>query len=377
MKAQLAKQDLDTEAADVNAELRSLQERKNNIPKRQLDLRSSLCRDLRLAPDALPFAGELIAVRETEADWEGAAERLLRSFALSLLVPETCYRAVSDWIDRHQRGRLVYYRVPDLAAAARVPPPGAATLAAKLEIKDTPFASWLARELARRADAECVPALAEFRGAGTAITMAGQVKGGARHEKDDRYRIDDRRRYVLGWSTERKTGALLERARTLSTRNAKAEADLSACQQAVAAAIEHRGICLALDQTRDFAEIDWQSAVNKIADLRVEHAKLTAASAGLIRLDTELVTVKQEITLAEGRHAAVSQALGGVSSKISDAEAEQGDTRLVLAEPQCEACRAGISPRSGTCSRRPGTSRGAPPRPVTRRRPPRRARSST
>src|SRR5258708_2800708 len=44
------------EAAEVNAELRSLQERKNNIPRQNLDLRALLCRELRLPSEALPFA---------------------------------------------------------------------------------------------------------------------------------------------------------------------------------------------------------------------------------------------------------------------------------------------------------------------------------
>ena len=39
----------------------------------------------------LPFAGELIAVADDSREWEGAAERLLRGFALSLLVPDSLY----------------------------------------------------------------------------------------------------------------------------------------------------------------------------------------------------------------------------------------------------------------------------------------------
>ena len=60
----------------------------------------------------MPFAGELLQVREEERDWEGAAERLLRSFGLSLLVPDECYARVAGWVDaKHLGGRLVYFRV--------------------------------------------------------------------------------------------------------------------------------------------------------------------------------------------------------------------------------------------------------------------------
>ncbi len=52
-----------------------------------------------------------------------------------------------------------------------------------------------------------------------AITRAGQIKGGGgRHEKDDRFRIDDRSRYVLGWSNQRKLDTLLAKAEGLNNR---------------------------------------------------------------------------------------------------------------------------------------------------------------
>src|SRR6266536_81018 len=190
-------------AAELNAELVSLRSRTSSIPKRSLDLRQLLCRELQLAEPELPFAGELIQVRPEESAWEGAAERLLHSFALSLLVPDEHYPAVSDWINDHHLGaRLVYYRVP-ARAAVRGPARGSETgprggpdgrlLFAKLEIKDTEFYPWLERELSIRAGFDCVETMAEFRRAPKAITKAGQIKGsGGRHEKDDRTRIDDR-----------------------------------------------------------------------------------------------------------------------------------------------------------------------------------------
>ena len=116
----VAQAELRNEAKELNDELTSLRSRDSSIPRRHLDLRQWLCAELALDAAALPFAGELIRIRPEEKAWEGAAERLLRSFALSLLVPETHYAAVSDWInDHHLGGRLVYYRVPRKVARHR------------------------------------------------------------------------------------------------------------------------------------------------------------------------------------------------------------------------------------------------------------------
>jgi uncharacterized protein YPO0396 len=335
-KASVAKQQLDTTASELNTELLSLQQRGSNIPKRQLDLRASLCHELQLEEDTLPFAGELIAVREEESGWEGAAERLLHSFALSILVPGEHYRAVSDWINGHHLGgRIVYYQVPAAAMTSRAAPPrlGNTTLAAKLEVKDTPFAAWLERELASRADLECVETMAQFRRATRAITKAGQIKGGSRHEKDDRYRIDDRSRYVLGWSIERKKEALLAQAAYLAMRLADAERLQGTHQGALKSALARSQTLAALTQTHEFAEIDHQSVASLITDLRAEHTRLKEASSTLAKLDAHLGEVRKQIKAAEESRSAADGKIGGVNDAISRAEATGQGARDVLAEP--------------------------------------------
>jgi uncharacterized protein YPO0396 len=343
IEARVAKQQLDDEAAEVNTELRSLGERKSSIPSRQLDLRARLCRELRLDEDILPFAGELIAVRPDESDWEGAAERLLHSFALSILVPGEHYGAVSDWINGHHLGqRVVYYQVPAADRARRAAPPRLArtTLAAKLEVRDTPFAAWLERELARRGDLECVETMTEFRRATRAITQAGQIKGGSRHEKDDRHHIGDRSRYVLGWSNERKIEALLAEAADLATRLAGVERVRDEHDQAVKSAFTRSQTLAGLAQTHEYTEIDYQSAADRIAELRAEYAKLKEASVTLAKLDAELGEIRERIGAADSAQSAAGEKLGGVNGSISDAEATAIQARLILAEPAGEAASA-------------------------------------
>jgi uncharacterized protein YPO0396 len=326
---------LEEEAAEVNAELRSLQERKTSIPKKQLELRAWLCGALRIDEETLPFAGELVSVREDETAWEGAAERLLHSFALSLLVPDAQYAAVSDWIDSHHlKDRVVYYRVPEPSRARQAPAyHGPDVLAAKLVIKETPFADWLENELARRADHQCVGTMAEFRRLPKAITKAGQIKGGGgRHEKDDRFRIDDRSRYVLGWSNQGKLDALLRQAAALNARINAVAAQQESHEKAHNTAIE-RGLTLAgLDETREFADIDWQSLVNRAERLKAEQRELEAASTELARLNAELESVQNQIAAADSRVREAGDAIGGLKAQHQAASAVAREARHILAE---------------------------------------------
>ena len=145
-------------------------------------------------------------------EWEGAAERVLRGFGLSLLVPQdvvrgACRTGSTSTISAASSSTI---GCPPTVSLQDTRTPPAEALAHKLDIKDGPFYDWIERELRRRARHVCVDTMDEFRRHDGALTRAGQIKAqGGRHEKDDSHRIDDRRHYVLGWSNEQKIDALL------------------------------------------------------------------------------------------------------------------------------------------------------------------------
>ena len=211
------------EHEQLSAEINSLKLRRSNIDDRQIRIRAAMCAALGLDAQKMPFAGELIQVRENERAWEGAAERLLRGFGLSLLVPDAHYKAVADWVDaNHLKGRLVYFHVYARKPAS-LPERRPDSLVKKLIIKtDSPHYDWLENELAHRFDVACCDTQEQFRREARAITRAGQIKDpNGRHEKDDRYRIDDRSRYVLGWDNSAKIAALEAQCRLLETHMGK------------------------------------------------------------------------------------------------------------------------------------------------------------
>jgi uncharacterized protein YPO0396 len=284
--------ELERSAESVNTELKSLAGRQSNLPARSLALRDELSADLALDPDSLPFAGELLQVRTDAAAWEGAAERVLRGFATSLLVPNEHYAAVAEWINRRHLGiRFVYFRVPDRLGRPRAIDRTSAhpVLADLVEIRPgTTFEPWLRNELANRADHVCVEATSEFARFDRAITKEGQIKSRDRHEKDDRSRIDDRRSYVLGWTNEAKVDALIAEAQEIARRIEGLEEQLTAPDGRRG---EVQGILtdLARLAERDRWEVlDWATVDAEITRLQAEHERIRSSSDALAALTTEL-----------------------------------------------------------------------------------------
>jgi uncharacterized protein YPO0396 len=337
---------LDQESQEINDEIVSLRERRTNIPLTSIRIRTALAEALDLPEDDLPFAGELIQVRPEHTDWQGAAERVLHGFALSILVPADHYAAASAWIDqRHLGARVVYYRVaPRLAQRPLREPeiqPDGRLLAELLEVREGRYAAWLTEELTRRAGYVCAESLEEFQHARRAVTRAGQVKSpDGRHEKDDRHRIDDQSRYVLGWSNQQKIDALLDRAGALNRRLLRLDADAKEVAARRGAADDRRSVLDRLTVRDDWTELDWQACVAAIARLSQEKQELESASTELAEVTRLLDETGRRLEEAD---AALEQAVGErgrLDGRLEDiARRSHRHQALLDAAPDLEATR--------------------------------------
>jgi uncharacterized protein YPO0396 len=300
----------------LNVEVDSLRRRRSNIDDQQIQIRAALCGALDISEDEMPFVGELLQVRDDERDWEGAAERLLHGFGLSLLVPDEHYKKVVEWVDRHHlRGRLVYFHV---RAARRGELPGLHpdSLVRKLSVRpDSPFYDWVERELAHRFDVACCATQEQFRREARAITRAGQIKDpSGRHEKDDRHRIDDRSRYVLGWSNAAKIAALEAKLRALEARMGEIGERIAKVQESRKLLGERLEAFARLEEFVEFEDLDWGGVATEIAALADERQRLESASDILQQLNQrlqqaggELATTEKELDTAKDRRSRVEQ----------------------------------------------------------------------
>ncbi|MFZ9034915.1 MAG: ATP-binding protein [Francisellaceae bacterium] len=279
----------------LNTEIDSLKSRKSNIDRMQINIREKICQDLNITESELPFAGELVQVKEQEKAWQGAIERMMRSFGLSLLVPEAHYQQVCAWVDENElKGRLVYYRIKETRQRPSTESLHSHSLVYKLAIKpDSKFYAWLEHEISRRFDMACCETQEQFRREKRAITLNGQIKAqGERHEKDDRFSLSDRSRYILGWSNKEKVAALEGRRKTIEHRMADiglAISKLKKDEKSLQIQRDHIG---KLEEYQQFEEIDFKPLVLEIDTLKTELNELESSSDLLKTLTVKLQSLE-------------------------------------------------------------------------------------
>ena len=341
--------DLKTQCDELEAELQSLRQRRSNIPRRMLDLREAICRASGLAEETLPFAGELIQVRPEGRDWEGAIERLLHNFGLSILVADADYARVAEWVDRTHLGeRLVYFRVRDIRPADH-PALHPASLVRKIALKpDCGFYNWLEAELARRFDYACCDTLDQFRRERQAITRTGQIKAGnERHEKDDRHRIDDRSRFVLGWSNEDKIAALEMQSHEIERRMRTVAGRLADLEKQRKELQGRLGTLQKLGMFDSFRDLDWQPLAAEIERLDRERRQLEEESdvlrtmqRQLSDLETAVEKTQRDLEDNQAGQARVEERQGQARAQLADCENVLGMTSQEIRSrdfPQIEA----------------------------------------
>ena len=327
------------EHEQLTTEIKGLKARMSNIDEKQVTMRRSLCQSLNIEENEMLFAGELLQVREDDQVWEGAIERVLRNFGLSLLVPDHHYLKVAEWVEQtNLKGRLVYFRVRQRSRSEQMPD-HPASLANKLAIKaDSPYFDWLEHEVALRFDLVCCMSQEEFRREKKAITLAGQIKSpGERHEKDDRHRLDDRSRYVLGWSNAQKIAALEDKAQLQKKALAELFSRMSIMQQEQNTLKERLTILSKLAEYPDFRDLDWQPLAVAIARLEKEKRDLEATSNLLQTLTAQLAALEKELQETERKLDDRKDKRSKIEQKISSIKELQLQVLTLLAEAEPEA----------------------------------------
>ena len=343
------------EEVNLSAEFKTLcetieemQKTPSNIPFDLLQMRSRLADLLGVPIEQLPFAGELMQVKDTEKAWQGAIERVLHNFATSILVPEGLYKRFSQVVDEtHLGARLVYHRVKNGETfASRSLDEKALPL--KLDLKAGVFEKWLKNELHFRFDYLCVEDGRAMADAERAVTLAGQVKHNrTRHEKDDRRRIDDRRFWVLGFSNADKLALFKENAASLAQKLSENTRDrhrfddeLNALSDKIQAA--KRGLEYAWD------EVDLKTVASQLKQLQDELQALQTRNRTLDELAQSIHNAKARLKEFDIAKQKAFSDVEKAKTHLEELESERlAALSLLKAETVNAECLLELTARSG------------------------------
>jgi uncharacterized protein YPO0396 len=212
----------------LSEDLLATQKHKTLMPSHYLELRGMLCEKLGLSPSELPYAAELISVKESEALWRLAAEKLLRPLALKLLVPSTHFMEANQILRSKNIGMKVVLQNIDLEHQNNRTPTQSNDyfLINKLEFHPkAKQAAWLKNHISQQFSYQCVEDMSDFQASSRAITVEGLIKRDIHvSEKDDR--AMSHAQYLLGWAPEDKVQRLSEESKQLRNQLLTVQAQL-------------------------------------------------------------------------------------------------------------------------------------------------------
>ena len=346
------KKEAETAFSIAVKEVKALERQPSNVPADMLDMRNEIASAIGLSDEALPFVGELIEVKPDESSWQGAIERVLRGFALSILVDERNYPALSNYINKTHLGRrLVYYRT-GREESSQVKHINADSLVLKLNVKENSYANWLKLELRHRFDYACVDSVQAFRTIDRALTREGQVKHSkTRHEKDDRFNVNDKRNWVLGFDNREKLFLFQQQAHEQAS-------IISACDEKINTLFDNekesrlRTLHCQTLVNLQWIEIDVSPLLNRISDIEKHIRVVRDGNTALKKLADRILEQKTIVFQADKDLREVKVAHDKMLDKITENEDKlnelQSDPSIV---PMTPHQKAGLDERYFNISR--------------------------
>ena len=299
----------------------------SNIPSEIARLRTGLATALDRDTKELPFIGELIQVVPDEVKWTGPIERLLRSFSLTVVVPQKLADEAEAFLEVNQLGDRLSFICPQ--SDRKNPKLHDDSVVAKLSLRpemEKVRQTWLRSELAERFPHICRSERdEEFAKNPFALTLEGLVKSdGVLREKDDSRFLDDASSWVLGWDVSPKQ-------RTLDDSLIKWREDLDNSGRALREAESERQALRSKLRAgaqlqacaNEFSDIDQIGLATRIADLEEEERVIVGGSDVLKRLKEDRDSASEKLEESQNTRDEVLQRIGGV-----EARAERNETRM-------------------------------------------------
>ncbi|MDY4610748.1 MAG: SbcC/MukB-like Walker B domain-containing protein [Sphaerochaetaceae bacterium] len=205
----MTRQDLEKQLSVTEEQLQALAGRDSNIPLQYLQERSGLCEWLGVEESELPFAGELMQVKEEYEAQRKSIELLLHDFALTLLIPHSLRNKVGQYLWANQvKVSIAYVAIPK-EQFLPADDDSEDILCGTIEVKEGhPYSSWVFSHLQQAFKHVHVQSLDELLHTELAYSDRQLTRDGV-YFKAHAIPKKSSDIYVLGWDTARKREQLV------------------------------------------------------------------------------------------------------------------------------------------------------------------------
>ncbi|MDZ5515760.1 ATP-binding protein [Vibrio fluvialis] len=287
---------LEEQREKVERDLALMKDSNSMIDGRAARIRNEICEHLGLNVDDLPYAAEYLRVKKSEMQWVGSIERLLHSFGLTLLVTNEHFNEVTEFVNAHHLNGILQYDHVESLNYKHASNLHADSVVNKLECKSGALYSYVAARISELfGDYRCFNDISDFKNeAVKGLTKEGLIRQGVRrYRKDDRFNINDRGRWILGWTNEEKMASLQARLHDLKTKieDARRKKD----QAAKSNSLNNQSIVLMQGLAKiKFSDIDLLGACKRADDLAAQINKLENGNDRLKSLSDAIEQITNE-----------------------------------------------------------------------------------
>lgn len=332
----------------LESDIREIEARPDsNIDHPFQRLREELVQSLGLPADGLVFVGELIDVLEDERSWQGAIERALGGLRTTLLVPGESYSMVTRWLNARHTGLHVRAQVVHDNSGNRRPPEFKENgFLKKLDWRQHPYRDWLKHHLSKF-DLACVDTTEDLDVTPFSMTRGGLIhKEQGRFEKKDQFRIDDRRRWQLGFSNKSRLAILRHDRSQLEQQVKQLDRAVAEARQAMDEVGGRKAVLERVDAVR-WEEIDAPYWNGKLEQLKADLQAIEASQADLAEAKRRWEDAKLARQNIQHEVSEINNELGRVDSRLEVSREELERAREAASPGLTDECRRLLDQRVG------------------------------
>ncbi len=354
-KAEEEKQELEQYIRDdreekekAEKELLYLSNKNTNIPEEYDAIREDLALYLDISPSELPYAGELIALKDGEERWERAIENALEPLSLALIVkPEHIERA-EEYLETSNANRLIRV-IKAEATISDLDISDETMLRGKLNIRDCAYKSFIKEYIDRNLGYKCVEKLDEYRKEEKSIHISGLFKDRERETKDDRIDSKSFPRY-LGWNNEKKKEELRERIYALDEELEDLNKKKKSKEERIRGAELSIRELEKLEGFRSWQDVDIKTIRNELSALQDKLEMLLKDNEKLKRIEEEKRDLKEqrlildkELDTLAGNVRELELSIESISRRLAEIKSEDEDIDQSIAEAFVKSYKAAIA----------------------------------